>query len=329
MNRAYRDDEGRPLAGRRLGRILLAADDADAEMQSELLRRLAFPDAFARWVDARQSSDIAGVSLRRGGLWVPLCETIEPALAIRQSLGRHADAIAVVSGCRVQSLQRRDEDWVALDAAGIAIGRASIVILANAGDVPRLAGIDDLPLRRIRGQTSWLHDPALSPLRTVISGQSYLVPGPHGDSRLLLGASFDDGHSLEPDPRDDLGNLRRLSLTLGVDLPAVPTRVSSAATGFRYTLPDRLPAIGPLHDPHASAAIRAELVRNDRLPIPCSPGLYAAFGLGSRGLLWATLAARLLPAMVCGDPLPLERDLVAALSPSRYLRRRLRRAGSR
>jgi tRNA 5-methylaminomethyl-2-thiouridine biosynthesis bifunctional protein len=68
-------------------------------------------------------------------------------------------------------------------------------------------------------------------------------------------------------------------------------------TGFRTTVPDRLPIFG-------ASAIE---------------GLYTATGLGSRGLLWAPLGAELLACQVEGEPLPLSRDLAGAISPRRFL----------
>ena len=53
--------------------------------------------------------------------------------------------------------------------------------------------------------------------------------------------------------------------------------------------------------------------------IPRQPGLFAATGFGARGLVWASLVGELLASQINGDPLPLERDLVDALDPARYL----------
>jgi tRNA 5-methylaminomethyl-2-thiouridine biosynthesis bifunctional protein len=68
-------------------------------------------------------------------------------------------------------------------------------------------------------------------------------------------------------------------------------------TGFRTTVPDRLPIFG-------ATAI---------------PGVYTATGLGSRGLLWAPLGAELLACQLEGEPLPLSRDMAGAISPRRFL----------
>ena len=42
-------------------------------------------------------------------------------------------------------------------------------------------------------------------------------------------------------------------------------------------------------------------------------------GFGARGLVWSSLAGELLASLLDGDALPLERDLVDAVDPARYL----------
>ncbi|WP_222707819.1 FAD-dependent 5-carboxymethylaminomethyl-2-thiouridine(34) oxidoreductase MnmC [Zeimonas arvi] len=314
-------------AMRSCGRLALESGPDDAVHNSAMLARLAFPAAFVRRVERDEASDIAGVALPRGGLWLPGCAAVAPAHAIANWLARSGDAIRFVGGARVETLARDPSsgEWIARDPAGRAIAAAPVAVLANAGDAVRLAAVESLAVRRVRGQTTCLHDPLLAGLRTVLGGDAYAAPTGI-DGRILVGASFDEGESLAPDPRDDLGNLRRLGRMLDREPQAMLPGAIPAAVGFRFALPDRLPAVGPLPDEAAARAAADALLRNDKLPIPLAPGLYGAFAFGSRGLLWAALAAELLPAIVCGEPAPIERELVAAVSPSRLLRRRLRRA---
>ena len=71
---------------------------------------------------------------------------------------------------------------------------------------------------------------------------------------------------------------------------------------FRSVAPDRLPLVGRMGE-----------------------NLYGAFAYGSRGLVWAALAAELLASELEGEPLPLEGKLADALSPLRFAQRALRR----
>jgi tRNA 5-methylaminomethyl-2-thiouridine biosynthesis bifunctional protein len=119
----------------------------------------------------------------------------------------------------------------------------------------------------------------------------------------VVGSTFDLDDD-DPAPRDEshAANLERLGriVSVNLDLKGLQGRVS-----FRAVAPDRLPVVGKLADK-----------------------LYGAFAYGSRGLVWAALAAELLASQLEGEPLPLEGKLVDALSPMRFLKRATARAGS-
>jgi tRNA 5-methylaminomethyl-2-thiouridine biosynthesis bifunctional protein len=68
-------------------------------------------------------------------------------------------------------------------------------------------------------------------------------------------------------------------------------------TGFRTTVPDRLPIVGACAD----------------------DGAYAFTGLGSRGLLWGPLGAEAIASALEDEPLPWARDHGGAVSPLRFL----------
>ena len=325
LDRRRRPDRDR--SDRPLGRLALDADAAETQASQAMLGRLGFPSAFVRHLSAGDASEVAGLRLPNGGIWMPACDAIAPGTAIRDWIAGAGDALRFVGDCRVDRLSHDAQAglWRAFATDGRVVASAPLVVLANAGDACRLGRFALPRSRRVRGQTSLLRHPAVSGLRTVLGGDAYAAPLPGGAPDILVGSSFAETDSLAPDPRDDLGNMRRLGRMLGLDPQAIAPMARPAAVGFRYALPDRLPAIGQLPDEAAAISRAAELARNDRLPIPVAPGLYGAFAFGSRGLLWSALAAQVLPALVCGEPAPIERDLLDAIAPGRALRRRLRR----
>jgi tRNA 5-methylaminomethyl-2-thiouridine biosynthesis bifunctional protein len=93
---------------------------------------------------------------------------------------------------------------------------------------------------------------------------------------------------------------------------------------FRSVAPDRLPFVGALPDETASACASASLRGAWPLDLPRASGLYGAFAFGSRGLVWATLAAELVASQLEGEPWPIERELAESIDPARYLLRALR-----
>jgi tRNA 5-methylaminomethyl-2-thiouridine biosynthesis bifunctional protein len=172
--------------------------------------------------------------------------------------------------------------------------RTPIVILANGGEAPQLCPVPQLRLRRVRGQITYLPESAFDPPRVaVLRGGGVLPPV---DGRCVVGATYD---LEDPDAqlREDshAGNLERLKGVLGIE---VKTNAPEGRVGFRSVTPDRLPVVGKLAD-----------------------GVYGAFAYGSRGLIWAALAAELLASELEGDPMPLEGKLIEALSPMRFRRR--------
>ena len=311
-----------PAIGARapLGKLMVDADDAEAARRHAMLARLCTPASFARQLARDEASEVAGLALPRGGLWLPRCDALDPAALVHAWLD--TPGVELLAGTPVAAMTAGDDGWTARDASGRPIAAAAIAILANAGDAMRLAGMRSLALRRVRGQSTLLAGERVGALRAVLGGDAYAAPL---GERILVGASFDDGDALEPSRDVDLGNLRRLARMIGGDPHAWLDGSRSGPVGFRWAAVDRMPAIGGIADEAAALRDADALLRNARLPLPRARGLFGAFAFGSRGLLWATLAAHLLPALAEGEPLPLESDLLRAIDPGRSVRRMLRR----
>jgi tRNA 5-methylaminomethyl-2-thiouridine biosynthesis bifunctional protein len=171
---------------------------------------------------------------------------------------------------------------------------APAVILANSAEAPKLQDIPHLRMRRVRGQVSHLAAAEIDAPHVVLLRGGMILPPVGGVC--VVGASFDldDG---DPAPRadSDAGNLERLKRILpwSENPGIVESRVA-----FRAVTPDRLPVVGKLGE-----------------------GVYGAFAYGSRGLVWAALAAELIACELEGEPLPLEGKLADALHPQRFARR--------
>jgi tRNA 5-methylaminomethyl-2-thiouridine biosynthesis bifunctional protein len=304
-----------------LGKLLVDADEAEAASRCAMLERLGFPGAFVRQLSRDQASDAAGVALPRGGLWLPQCDADDPAALLRARLA--TPGVTLLAGAAVQALSREDARWCARDGSGRRLAAGGVVVLANAGDAARLAGLASLPIGRTRGQCTLVPAERIGGLRAIVSGEAFAAP--LADGAILAGASFDHDTSPEPSREVDRSNLLRLARTIGGDPQGWFDASVSSPVGFRHAVRDHLPAIGLLPDEAAALCDAPALLRNERLALPRMPGVFGAFAFGSRGLLWAELAARLLPALADGDPLPVEADLLRTIDPGRRTRRMLRR----
>lgn len=320
-SRAALEPDGAPA-----GKLVLDADGEQSAARAAMLRTLRFPAAFARHVDTDEASELAGIALPRGALWLPCAHVEDPHALVQRWLAH--DAIALRTDTRVERLERVDEGWSAFDAAGRRLAQASIVVLANAADATRLGAAPSIRLRPMRGQSTWLPRDCLPGLRRAVSGLAWAAPA--GD-RILAGATFEAGDSLQWSTQADLSNVRRLARMLAADAATAQAlagqwsrAAASASIGIRWASPDRVASIGEMPDEARAFADATRLSRDARLPLPRAPGLYGAFGFGARGVLWACLGAQCLPALADGSPAPIEADLLRAIDPARFLRRRLR-----
>ena len=176
------------------------------------------------------------------------------------------------------------------------IAEAPTLVIANATDAKRLLPQARLPLSSVRGQVSYLPPDPKRALGVIVSGNGYVAPLEDGGH--CVGATYhhDDNDESVRD-RDQRDNLERAEAMLPGFTAGIEVTSLMGWTGFRTTVPDRLPIFGP-------TAI---------------DGLHVATGLGSRGLLWAPLGAELLACQLSGEPLPLSRDHAGAISPQRFL----------
>jgi tRNA 5-methylaminomethyl-2-thiouridine biosynthesis bifunctional protein len=189
-----------------------------------------------------------------------------------------------------------------------------------------------LPLQAIRGQTSYIPASAqTAALQAAFCHEGYVAPA--RGSTHCIGATFD---LRDPETTLRAGDHRHNLDTLADALPAWASWLQDlddasldGRVGYRCASPDYLPLAGPVPDVAAFLQTFAALRQNARRPIAARgsyvPGLYLNTAHGSRGLSSTPLVAEVLASMVCGEPLPVSRELERALAPARFLVRDLGR----
>jgi tRNA 5-methylaminomethyl-2-thiouridine biosynthesis bifunctional protein len=228
----------------------------------------------------------------------------------------------------VGRIEHKNGLWTAFDTTGRFIAEAPVVILANAGDAQRLAGLHGQPTRGVRGQLTLLERSPLDGLRVPIVGDGYAVP--LDQHTTLTGATYDiDDTNPLVEPSGHIENLERVARMLSALNGFAPDPVSlNGRVAFRSVTSDRMPMIGSLADEPAARSDAARLSGAWPLDLPRKPGLYGAFAFGSRGLIWSALAAELIAAQLEGEPWPVERELADSVDPARFLLRALRQGES-
>jgi tRNA 5-methylaminomethyl-2-thiouridine biosynthesis bifunctional protein len=308
------------------------------EAMRKALHQAGLPPEYLQVLDADAAAARAGVPLAAPAWFYPEGGWIAPGAAVRAALG----GVRFAGGVEVARLERRGTagagtcGWRLRDAAGRLLGEAPVLVLANAADAARLLqplGQAPWPTAVTRGQVSVLGeaDAAAAPgaplqapeghglrLALPLAGDGYALPLPGGV--LLCGATRTpaDG-TLELREADHRRNIERACRLTGLVLPRDPQRWTGRA-GHRLHTNDRLPIAGAVARP-GRAATQARWLERET-------GLFVVSALGARGLTLAPLLGRLVAAMACGAPWPLEQDLVDAIDPGRWQVRAARRGTS-
>jgi tRNA 5-methylaminomethyl-2-thiouridine biosynthesis bifunctional protein len=281
-----------------------------------------------RYLDPAASSAATGLADSPAGLWYPGAGWMQPAAICRALLS--SPGIEVREQCGPLSLAAQTQGWGLLDANGSKLVEAEVAVVATGISSRQFAATDWLPLQSIRGQTTELASSGdLQHLRSVICHDGYIAPA--SDNSHCIGATFDiDDAELTTRTADHRRNLDALERALpALNLQQDATQAQQGWVGFRCASPDYLPMAGPVPDRTAFIDTFAALRRNARRVIaehgPYLRGLYLSTAHGSRGLTSTPLAAEMLAAQICGEPLPVPTALARALNPARFLIRGLAR----
>jgi tRNA 5-methylaminomethyl-2-thiouridine biosynthesis bifunctional protein len=265
-----------------------------------VLKGLALPEQWVRYVSCAQASEIAGLPLTRGGLYFPNAARIRPERLIETLL--QTPGIERVD-VEVDRLKRVNGQWQILDVLGEVRAQAPQVILASAfGTQALLQKSESLnqntriaAMHQLGGEITLLPERLLGGgPRCIVSGDGYVLPAL--DGLCAVGSSYVHGaEQIEPSLEGAQGNVARATGLLGLaDLTGIADLATMAGwAGWRAVLPGRLPAIGPVAQ---------------------TEGLWVATGFASRGLTWSSLAGDLIAGALSGEPLALERDIMDKIS---------------
>ncbi|PIT80023.1 FAD-dependent oxidoreductase [Limnohabitans sp. 15K] len=268
----------------------------------------------------------AGLPLGTPALWHGHAGWLRPRPLVAAQL--KTTGIQVRWSQKVTSIARRADGWAVLGAQGETLGQAPLLVVASAFD--SLTLLQDqpgfaVPLNPLRGQVSFglmadvhgalgvgsstsantTRKPTLPPFPvnghgSFISG----VPTLDGELGWFIGSTFERNCEQAPVRIEDhAANQVRLA-TLLPDLgeamkPQFESEKIQGWAGLRCTLPNRLPAVGPID--------------NQRLP-----GLWISAGMGARGISLAVLCGELTAACLASEPMPLPPELAKHLWAERY-----------
>jgi tRNA 5-methylaminomethyl-2-thiouridine biosynthesis bifunctional protein len=285
----------------------------DRAERIEHLRSLDLGEDIAVPLDAEEAKKVCGIP--QSGIWISRGASLNLSKASNDLL-RLQTGLTYLWNTEVAKLEQRVGKWFLLNDYDQAIVSADKVVIAAAMESKKLlASIDvRLPLKPVRGQLSIFsiepNNPWVEKLPNVgLSGDGYCLPAERlddGSYRWIVGSSFDEGEDdLAPrEASDDFNREQAKNLVNFLEGDTSRLVKHDHFVGVRCVAGDRLPIIGTL---------------------PHRPGIFVASALGSRGILWSALAAKLITAQLLEDDFALlarlgfAADLVAALAPARFL----------
>jgi tRNA 5-methylaminomethyl-2-thiouridine biosynthesis bifunctional protein len=277
------------------------------------LNALGLGPEIALPVSAEEANQLAGVA--RPGVWFANAGMLSLEKTTQQLLQPCAQ-LTQINAARIDALVREGNHWLLTDASKkIILSADKVIVAAGLTSKNILSSIQvKLPLKPVRGQLSFFRigpnsNWAARLPRAIICGDGYCIPASqleNGDMRWIVGSSFDENET-DGQPRyesDRFNQEQAAGLINYVDGDQSELIPDGQFVGIRCVAGDRLPMIGAL---------------------PQRPGIFVATALGSRGILWSALAAKLIADQVlAGDfalltRLGLTSALAAALAPDRFL----------
>jgi tRNA 5-methylaminomethyl-2-thiouridine biosynthesis bifunctional protein len=310
-----------PSLGVLNGSILLAMNDKELKAQESLTEWLSVYPLLGRLLTAKELSSLAGIELHHSGLYIPLSGWMNTPKLCAHLL--NDKAITLKNNVCIKALTQVGNHWQLGDDL------AEVVVLANSHHAKQFAQTSHLPLKCIRGQLTKIKENAMSKHLVIpVCGEGHVLPSFNGAH--LTGASYDLGVSLPAiKPLDDLANLKKLGHIAGEGV--FGEDILDNWSDVRASTPDYLPLVGPAPMEQAFLSKYMTLSTNANRWIPSIgeyyPNLYVFAGFGSRGLTTIPYCAEWLSASINGEISGIPRSILHALSPARFLRRKIVRTG--
>ncbi len=281
--------------------------------------------------DARRSLPKDLIQATEQGLRYPTAGFVDTT-ALAEALSPSVDEWLTAEVAHIK--QNRQGQWLVQDRHQNTVRCCDVLVVATGAQSMRLIPSLQAFMTVRRGQTECYHLPEWPPEFNQINlNQQYVIPV-EKQQQVLIGGDYHhlnphDGLSIDNltshDPQLNLNNWRQHNDSRALSR----ARLISSRVGLRAGTVDHLPVCGPLVDSAQFKKAYADLHHGRHWqsyqPAQVYKNLYLLTGLGARGFTSAPLLARMLMAMVMGQPLPLERDLVKIVHPNRFLYRQLKK----
>jgi len=226
------------------------------------------------------------------GTFVPSWQTVDDPFAFATGLARHVEATgARILSAEVAHLQPGGDGVRIALTDGSTLDARTAVIAAGAHSRSLVAPLGDrIPLETERGYNTTLPPGAFDLKRQLIFGGHGFVITPLSIG-IRVGGAVELGGLTRP---PNYARARSMLAKAAAFLPGLRTEGGTEWMGFRPSLPDSLPVIGPSW---------------------VGPRIVYAFGHGHLGLTQSAATGRLVADIVCNTRPPID---IAPFSPQRF-----------
>ena len=296
------------------GQLQLAFDARETARQQQISQQNNI-----QVLNAKEASEIAGITLNMGGLYLPKAGWVRP-VALCEAL---CSSILITKKTTIEVLkiERESNIWHVIDGKNNAF-EADIVVICNANNVKQFLQCNSVKITAVRGQINFFTENNFSHnIKTIICSDHSLSPAVAGLHTIGTSYAPNDTNPLvsDADTRKNLNALRKISPELyqNIDLNSVRGRVA-----WRSATLDYMPLAGQLLE---YAKLRAKPPRYNTNPadLPWLNGLYVNAGHGSKGMITAPLCGELIACLATNNALPMDAKLTSSLNPSRFLLKEL------
>ena len=300
------------------GQIQLAYNPREQEKQTKLLSATGQNQSF-QLLTATEASDIANITLKVGGLYLPESGWVKPKAFCQALINSHF--VSTIISTQAISIKKLRSHWqVCLPKAQLL--EADIVVLCNAIDIHQFEPCQNIPITPVRGQVNFFESNAISQaIRPVICSDHYLSPAVNGMHS--IGTSYAP-NDLNPaiSNHDTLANMLALKKISSDIFDSVNQSKITGRVAWRSATKDYMPLAGQLID---EQALRKSPPRynDDPRDLPWLKGLYVNAGHGSKGMITAPICGELIANLVTTEPLVINQAIASKLNPSRFLLRDL------
>lgn len=313
------------------GVLLHGVTDSKVEIQTRLAQKGNWPTSLIRGVNTDEANKISGIESNYSGLfiepagWVNPPALVHALFAASQSKTKHK----VHFNSEVCDIVKTHTGYQLHDENQNSLGEFSHVIITCGELTARFSQMQALPFKPVRGQVTRVAANNLSQqLNTVLCHKGYFTP--QLDNTHCMGATFEKNTLCrEISEEDNLINLKQLTSFYPEQLGITADSMLDAKAAIRCTTPDHQPIVGEAVCEETLIDNFAPLRKGQQYDFGDTENpyhsIYVFSGLGARGLCTAPIAAEMLVAELCDEPLPVPTHISEMLHPNRFIIRDLKR----